>query len=251
MDGRHVEFKHVIVGNQYKIFGYNEKGNHEGVLGIVSGKDTDEVEVDKYAMLDEEGALIESEEELPYRNFHKNKYYFYLPEVTDAVRDVSDPSNRKSLVAHLFPPKQESSKKVEFDKLAKDRLYTIKFNVDSPGTYYTGQYRGKLVDNPDVAFFAPNSITLYTDDSRPELHDPASHTSESGFVAHRTEATFYDQTPTTTIVEKAFHCAGLPTASPAMVTVAGFLSKFRRLTRRRNRRSKSMRKRSRRKRRSH
>jgi hypothetical protein len=246
---KHVEFKNVIVGNSYKIFGYNAEGNHEGFFARVAGKDTEGVEVDEYALLDEQGDVIESEEELPYKNFHKNKYDFYEPDVTDPVTGLSSPSDRKSLVAHLFPLKQEPSKLVKFDELAKDRLYTIKFQADGSGTYYTGQYKGKLIDEPDVAFFAPKSITLHTDDSRPELHDPEAHINESGFLARRTEAKFYDQTPHTTIVGKVFHGARLPPESPAFVTVAGFLGKFRR-SRRRGRKSVNKRFRSRRSKRS-
>ena len=242
MHQKHVEFKDVIVGNLYKIFGYNAEGNHEGFFVRVAGKDAEEVEVDEYAMLDEQGDVIESEEELPYRNFHKNKYNFYEPDVTDPVTGLSTPSDRKSLVAYLFPLKQEPSKLVKFDELAKDRLYTIKFHADPNGTYYTGQYKGKLIDDPDVAFFEPASIISHTDDSRPELHDPASHISDSGFLAGRTEAKFYDQTPTTTIVGKVFHATGLPIESPAFVTMSGFLGKFRRSSRRRR---KSVNKRSR------
>jgi len=243
--GSVIKFNDLEIGDTYCFFGFDKDGEPDRLVGIVAGKNSEEVEVDEYSILTDEGDRIESDDEMPYKTLNR-KYFAYPSDVTELDEDpaLQTPSFRKSLIGHLFPLKQDDRSKKTFDELIPTYLYEIRFK-DGAG-YYTGRYVGRVVDNSDAAFFARDSMRHYADDSHPQLHNEEEHVNGDGFIVERGTADFYYPIPATTIAEKILNAKGASTASPATAALASFLGKFSRRSRRRNRRTSSVSKRTRR-----
>jgi hypothetical protein len=237
-----IKFDDLEIGDTYCFFGFDKDGEPDRLMGIVAGRNSEEVELDDYRILTDEGDIIESEDEMPYKTLDR-KYFAYPSDVTELDEDpaLQTPSFRKSLIGHLFPLKQEDRSKKTFDELIPTYLYEIRFK-DSAG-YYTGRYVGRVVDNNDAAFFARDSMTHYADDSRPELQNEEEHVNGDGFIVERGTADFYYPIPATTIAQKILNAQGASPFSPVTAALASFFN-FSKRSRRRNRRSSSVSKRA-------
>jgi hypothetical protein len=236
-----VPFTELTLGDTYNIFGYNRLGQPERWQGILSDKAPVDgsIDVDACVLLTAEGDLVPTTsmdyEEPTDKRFTKGIYAFYPVTVTDpdADPDLRTPVVRRSLLAHLFPMMRERLKRVEFDNLHKDVWYKFILDGDEEGKYYIGRFqkfgrRPSLetsMNTRDVAIFHKNSISVFTEDSHPALHnyitgnDPDSVAIE--YKIARGSARFYT-TATTGLVNFIMTAKGVPTPSPASVGVAAF-----------------------------